>query len=77
MLEGGMGSYMPRFGLMHYLACFTLFDGDPNRVNTILDGFLAVTPAQVQAARAKISGARAIALSSCGARRRVAQGGAR
>ena len=29
MLEGGMGSYMPRFGLMHYLACFTLFDGDP------------------------------------------------
>jgi zinc protease len=39
MLEGGMGSYMPRFGLMHYLACFTLFDGDPHRVNTILDGF--------------------------------------
>ena len=53
MLEGGMGSYMPRFGLMHYLACFTLFDGDPNRVNTILDGFLAVTPAQVQAAARK------------------------
>jgi zinc protease len=49
MLEGGMGSSMPRFGLMHYLACFTLFDGDPNRVNTILDGFLAVTPEQVQA----------------------------
>ena len=49
MLEGGMGSSMPRFGLMHYLACFTLFDGDPNRVNTILDGFLAVTPDQVQA----------------------------
>ena len=24
MLEGGMGSHMPRFGLMHYLACFTL-----------------------------------------------------
>ena len=34
MLEGGMGSYMPRFGLMHYLACFTLFDGDPDRMNT-------------------------------------------
>jgi zinc protease len=48
MLEGGMGSYMPRFGLMHYLACFTLFDGDPHRVNTILDGFLAVTPDQAQ-----------------------------
>jgi zinc protease len=50
MLEGGMGSHMPRFGLMHYLACFTLFDGDPNRINTILDGFEAVTPAQIQAA---------------------------
>jgi zinc protease len=49
MLEGGMGSYMPRFGLMHYLACFTLFDGDPDRVNTILDGFLEVTPEQAQA----------------------------
>ncbi len=48
MLEGGMGSYMPRFGLMHYLACFTLFDGDPHRVNSILDGFLAVTPAEAQ-----------------------------
>jgi zinc protease len=53
MLEGGMGSYMPRFGLMHYLACFTLFDGDPKRINTILDGFLAVTPQQVQEAAQK------------------------
>jgi predicted Zn-dependent peptidase len=53
MLEGGMGSYMPRFGLMHYLACFTLFDGDPNRINTVLDGFLAVTPAQAQAVAQK------------------------
>ena len=49
MLEGGMGSYMPRFGLMHYLACFTLFDGDPDRINTALDGFLKVTPDEVQA----------------------------
>ena len=48
MLEGGMGSYMPRFGLMHYLACFTLFDGDPDRINTALDGFLSVTPSAVQ-----------------------------
>ena len=48
MLEGGMGSYMPRFGLMHYLACFTLFDGDPGRVNAILKGFLGVTPEQAQ-----------------------------
>ena len=47
-LEGGMGYSMPRFGLMHYLACFTLFDGDPNRINTILDGFLAVTRAEIQ-----------------------------
>jgi zinc protease len=53
MLEGGMGSYMPRFGLMHYLACFTLFDGDPQRVNTILDGFLAVTPAEAQSVAKK------------------------
>jgi predicted Zn-dependent peptidase len=47
-LEAGMGGYVPRFGLMHYLACFTLFDGDPSLVNTILDGFLAVSPEQVQ-----------------------------
>ncbi len=53
MLEGGMGSHMPRFGLMHYLACFTLFDGDPNRINTLLDGFEAVTPAEIQAAARK------------------------
>jgi zinc protease len=53
MLEGGMGSHMPRFGLMHYLACFTLFDGDPDRINTVLDGFMAVTPAEVQAAAKK------------------------
>jgi zinc protease len=44
---------MPRFGLMHYLACFTLFDDDPGRINTILEGFQAVTPAQVQAAARK------------------------
>jgi zinc protease len=46
-LEGGM---MPRFGLMHLLACLTLFDGDPHLVNTALDGFLAVTKEDVQAA---------------------------
>ena len=40
---------MPRFGLMHYLACFTLFDGDPDRVNSILDGFLQETPDQAPA----------------------------
>jgi zinc protease len=53
MLEGGMGYQMPRFGLMHFLACFTLFDGDPQHINTALDGFMAVTPAQVQAAARK------------------------
>ncbi len=53
MLEGGMGSYMPRFGLMHYLACFTLFDGDPKRINTILDDVLTVTPAEVQSVAKK------------------------
>ncbi|HXN71431.1 MAG TPA: pitrilysin family protein [Candidatus Acidoferrales bacterium] len=53
MLEGGMGAHMPRFGLMHYLACFTLFDGDPDRINTVLDSFMAVTPAEVHAVAKK------------------------
>ncbi len=52
-LEGGRGSYVPRYGLMHCLACFTLFDHDPQLVNTILDGFLEVTPGQVRAAAQK------------------------
>ncbi|HEV2196688.1 MAG TPA: pitrilysin family protein [Candidatus Acidoferrum sp.] len=46
-LEGGRGGYMPKYGLMHLLACFTLFDNEPQLVNTILDGFIAVTPEQV------------------------------
>ena len=33
---------------MHYLACFTLFDNDPTLINSILDGFVAITPEQVQ-----------------------------
>jgi zinc protease len=53
MLEGGRGGYMPKYGLMHLLACFSLFDGEPQLVNTILDGFLKVTPQQVQAAAKK------------------------
>jgi zinc protease len=48
-LEGGHGSGFPRYGLMHYLACFTLFDKDPKLVNTMLDGFDSVTAAQVKA----------------------------
>ena len=52
-LEGGRGGHMPKYGLMHLLACFTLFDGDPQLVNTILDGFLAVTKEQVRDAARK------------------------
>jgi zinc protease len=52
-LEGGRGGYMPRYGLMHLLACFTLFDDDPQLVNTILDGFLAVTRDEIQAVAKK------------------------
>ena len=52
-LEGGHGGSIPRYGLMHYLACFTLFDNDPSLVNSILDGFLQVTTEQVRAAAQK------------------------
>lgn len=46
-LESG-GTYLPKYGLMHLLACFTLFDDEPQLVNTILDGFLKVTREEVQ-----------------------------
>ena len=39
---------MPRHGLMHLLACFALFDNEPQLVNTVLEGFLGVTRDQVQ-----------------------------
>jgi predicted Zn-dependent peptidase len=52
LLEGGHGG-MPRYGLMHLLACFTLFDGEPQLVNTVLDGFLSVTREEVHAAAQK------------------------
>ena len=52
-LEGGRGGYMPRYGLMHLLACFTLLDGDPQFVNSILDGFLAVKREEIQAVAKK------------------------
>lgn len=52
-LEGGRGGYMPRYGLMHMLACFTLFDGEPQLVNTILDEFLAVKRERIQEAAQK------------------------
>jgi zinc protease len=47
-LEGGRGGYMPRYGLMHLLACFTLFDKEPGLVNSILDGFLSVKLEDIQ-----------------------------
>ena len=49
-LEGGQGASIPRYGLMHYLACFTLFDNDPSLVNSILGGFLQVTREEVREA---------------------------
>jgi predicted Zn-dependent peptidase len=52
-LEGGRGG-MPRYGLMHLLACFTLFDNEPQLVNTILDGFLAVKRGEIQAVAKKV-----------------------
>ena len=52
-LEGGRGGYMPRYGLMHLLACFTLFDNEPQLVNTILEGFLGVSHENIQAVAKK------------------------
>jgi zinc protease len=52
-LEGGHGGSVPRYGLMHLLACFTLFDNEPQLVNTILDGFAAVKREEIQAVAQK------------------------
>jgi zinc protease len=52
-LEGGHGGYIPRYGLMHYLACFTLFDNDPRLVNSVLQGFNDVTLERVRGAAQK------------------------
>jgi len=52
-LEGGRGGGMPKYGLMHLLACFTLFDNEPQLVNSILDGFLTVTPEDIHAVAKK------------------------
>jgi len=51
-LESGRGS-MPHYGLMHLLACFTLFDNEPQLVNTILEGFVAVKREEIQAVAKK------------------------
>ncbi len=52
MLESGHNG-VPRFGLMNALASFTLFDDDPDRINTILGKLSAITAADVQAAAQK------------------------
>jgi zinc protease len=52
-LEGGRGGYMPKYGLMHLLACFTLFDCEPQLVNSILEGFLAVKAEEIQSGAQK------------------------
>jgi predicted Zn-dependent peptidase len=39
---------------MHLLACFTLFDNDPQLVNSVLGGFLGVTPEAVQSVAHKL-----------------------
>ena len=51
-LEGGHGG-VPRYGMMHLLACFTLFDGDPGLVNSLLDGFLDVKSEEIKEVAAK------------------------
>ena len=38
---------------MHLLACFTLFDGEPQLVNTVLDGFLSAQREEIQSAAQK------------------------
>ncbi|HEV2385678.1 MAG TPA: pitrilysin family protein [Candidatus Acidoferrales bacterium] len=40
----------PRSGRMHYLACFTLFDDDPARLNTATDPFLELAPGDLREA---------------------------
>jgi predicted Zn-dependent peptidase len=51
-LESGRGGF-PRFGLLHYLACFTLFDDDPGWVNRILEKYMSVTAEQVRSVAEK------------------------
>ena len=53
MLEGSRGGSIPKHGLMHLLAVLTLFDGNPQLVNFITDGFFAVQPEEVQGASRK------------------------
>ncbi len=52
-LEAGRGGFMPHYGLMHLLACFTLFDNEPQLVNAILEGFLEVKREEIRSAAQK------------------------
>src|SRR5260370_12294585 len=52
-LEGGRGGHLPKYGLMHLLPCFTLFDDDPQLLNTLLDLFLAVPRREIHTAARK------------------------
>ena len=49
-LEDLEGGFMPLFGRANLLAAFALFDGDPGRINTILDELDKVTVEDVKAA---------------------------
>jgi zinc protease len=51
-LESGRGGF-PRFGLLHYLACFTLFDNEPGWINKILEKYTSVTAEQVRSVAEK------------------------
>jgi zinc protease len=51
-LESGRGGF-PRFGLLHYLACFTLFDNEPGWINRILEKYTSVTAEQVRSVAEK------------------------
>src|SRR6266404_3543385 len=51
-LEGGRGG-MPRYALMHLPACCSLFDNEPQIVNSILDAFHAVRREDIQAVAKK------------------------
>ncbi len=47
-LDGG--NHIPRFGRMHYLACFALFDDEPELLNTIPGYFTDIPPERVREA---------------------------
>src|SRR5258707_5559831 len=52
-LESGRGGYMPKYSLMHLLACFTLFDNEPQLVKTNIQWIFQGTVDQINTAAAK------------------------